>query len=233
MFRSGKYFDCTINCGNTSFPAHKAVICLRNSYFDAAFSNGFKESTTNSICFKYEQPFAVESLLVYLYTQQYPKRETLQEKEKSKSQWHFHFEIFRIADACGVPDLRALAARELGEAIIDRWDSEAFTYIVPLLWEIPCQDAQELRRAFLCEAIVFSGTCKNSDAFYDMVVKNNDFAGEFTRLLMKCFGRIGLVSESYTSQYRAHEMRKNLMLGVHSSPWMVKLYKRKYDQDEW
>ena len=41
--------DVVINVGGRAFPAHKAVLAVRSSYFVAMFTSGFKESTQDDI----------------------------------------------------------------------------------------------------------------------------------------------------------------------------------------
>ena len=49
FLRSGQCSDVTIVCGTSSYKAHRAVICPKSKFFEAACKNGFKVSTAITV----------------------------------------------------------------------------------------------------------------------------------------------------------------------------------------
>ena len=58
LLKSGQYSDITITCGRSSFKAHRAVICPKSKFFEAACKKGFKVSTaSNALAETLTEPF--------------------------------------------------------------------------------------------------------------------------------------------------------------------------------
>ncbi|KAF5569597.1 hypothetical protein FPANT_13896, partial [Fusarium pseudoanthophilum] len=77
LLKTGKYSDLTISCGNDQYRVHKAIICPRSNFFEAAFSGEFKEAQTGEIDLPDDDPVAVKMMIEYLYHDTYmpPPRE--------------------------------------------------------------------------------------------------------------------------------------------------------------
>lgn len=132
LLRTGAFADCTVTCKGRSWPAHRNILSPRCEFFKCCFDGRFSEGQTKVIAMEDDDPTAVEGMLYYLYTLEYP-RETYQrflgtetgsgsdsgiEDEEPTSQdaqiyWRFDLLMHNIADKYGLTELRALAGRSL------------------------------------------------------------------------------------------------------------------------
>ncbi|KAL5438737.1 hypothetical protein PMIN07_010667 [Paraphaeosphaeria minitans] len=67
MFDSGKYSDLTIVTANKSYPAHRALLASRSSFFAGICNHAFRESETGIINLTEDDPEAVEHMVHYFY----------------------------------------------------------------------------------------------------------------------------------------------------------------------
>ncbi len=49
LLKSGKFSDITVVCGASSYMVHRAVVCPRSTFFEAACKEGFAVSTSVSL----------------------------------------------------------------------------------------------------------------------------------------------------------------------------------------
>lgn len=130
-------------------------------------------------------PFAVEGLLVYNYTLQYPEAETIKTFTPSTSMWHYHFEIFKIADKRQESKLRFLAGLKLSKLSEQSWNDECVIGIIPELWSIPsCQDSI-LCHDILDGCVLHHKSLADRADYATMLLENADFL----RDLMLSFSR--------------------------------------------
>ncbi|KAG5804747.1 hypothetical protein H9Q74_004426 [Fusarium xylarioides] len=71
LLKTGKYSDLTISCGKDQYRVHKAIICPRSNFFEAACSGEFKEAQTGEIDLPDDDPVAVRMMIEYLYHDTY------------------------------------------------------------------------------------------------------------------------------------------------------------------
>ncbi|KAF4961274.1 hypothetical protein FSARC_10221 [Fusarium sarcochroum] len=64
---SGKYSDIVITCQNDRYEVHRAIVCPRSSFFEAAFNGNFSEAINGKIDLPDDDPAAVEMMVHYLY----------------------------------------------------------------------------------------------------------------------------------------------------------------------
>ncbi|KAK7214707.1 hypothetical protein V2G26_002710 [Clonostachys chloroleuca] len=76
LFSSGSYSDLTILCGGSQYKVHRALVCPRSSFFEAACRNNFKEAETGEISLPDDDPVAVEMMIRYFYFLDYSPPET-------------------------------------------------------------------------------------------------------------------------------------------------------------
>ena len=132
LLRTGAFADCTVTCKGRSWPAHRNILSPRSEFFRCCFDGRFSEGQNRIIAMEDDDPVAVEAMLYYLYTLEYP-REIYQrllgvesgsgsdsgiEDDESTSQdaqvyWGFDVLMFTIADKYGLAELRELAGRSL------------------------------------------------------------------------------------------------------------------------
>ena len=132
LFRTGAFADCTIRCQGRSWPAHRNVLSPRCDFFKCCFDGRFEEAGTRSIGMEDDDATAVEGLLYYLYTLDYPvevfeKRLGCDQGSGSDSgiededhpiqdaevYWCFDLLMYKVADKYGLTELRVLAAQSL------------------------------------------------------------------------------------------------------------------------
>lgn len=187
LLHQSPFHDCEIRCLNTdtSFPGHKSILCSRNRYFSAALTGNFEEASTNAVTLD-EIPFAVEGLLIYLYTLHYPNMDWIQIAARPTSVWEFHFEIFKIADKRQAPELHRMAKDELVDLVHNKWDEEFVVKMIPVLWSIRGSIADHLRNEILQKAVEHHDSFVNRQDYGAMVVKNPEFAkdlvSEFSKI---------------------------------------------------
>ncbi|KAF2656476.1 hypothetical protein K491DRAFT_596932 [Lophiostoma macrostomum CBS 122681] len=70
LLQSGKHSDFTIKCHGDIYRVHKAIVCPRSAYFDAATRFG-KEAEENSIDLVDDEPQMVKLMVQYLYELEY------------------------------------------------------------------------------------------------------------------------------------------------------------------
>lgn len=134
LLRTGAFADCTITCKGRSWPAHRNILSPRCDFFKCCFDGRFSEGWTRVIAMQDDDPVAVQGMLYFLYTLDYPKEaykkllggETdsgsdsgIEEDEESTDgqnvqvYWGFDLLIYTIADKYGLLQLRRMAERSL------------------------------------------------------------------------------------------------------------------------
>ncbi|KAK4696047.1 hypothetical protein P7C71_g1801, partial [Lecanoromycetidae sp. Uapishka_2] len=78
LFNSAKYSDLTVTCGSDVYNLHRAIVCPRSTWFD-------KEAKTATIDLKEDNPDAVNRMLIYLYTLDYPDGEVPKTQKPTRS----------------------------------------------------------------------------------------------------------------------------------------------------
>ncbi|KAF4497647.1 hypothetical protein FAGAP_6179 [Fusarium agapanthi] len=71
LLETGAYSDLTISCGKDQYRVHKAIICPRSHFFEAACNGEFKEAQTSTIDLPDDDPIAVRMMIEYLYHDTY------------------------------------------------------------------------------------------------------------------------------------------------------------------
>ncbi|CAH0046557.1 unnamed protein product [Clonostachys solani] len=86
LFLNESYSDLTILCGGSQYKVHRALVCTRSSFFEAACRNNFKvtsssmlifsEAETGEISLPDDDPVAVKMMIRYFYFLDYFPPET-------------------------------------------------------------------------------------------------------------------------------------------------------------
>ncbi|KAK5942850.1 hypothetical protein PMZ80_005416 [Knufia obscura] len=99
LLRDGKFSDMTVSCKGRTWKCHQSVLRLRCHFFEAACSNGFKESDTLAVNLDEDPQDGVDMMLEYLYTLQKPIHPTRAKAET----------VYTIADKYDLQQLRLQA----------------------------------------------------------------------------------------------------------------------------
>jgi BTB/POZ domain len=132
LLRTGAFADCTLTCRGRSWPAHRNILSPRCDFFRCCLDGRFTEGETRVIAMEGDDPVAVQGMLFYLYTLDYPTElyqtrvgvetgsgsDSGIEDDESTSQdalvyWGFDLLIYTIADKYGLVELRQLARQSL------------------------------------------------------------------------------------------------------------------------
>ncbi len=133
LFRTGAFADCTVTCKGRSWPAHRNVLSPRCDFFKCCFDGRFTEGQTRVIAMEDDNPIAVDGMLYYLYTLDYPveiyqrllgtetssgsdsgiEDEESTSQEDAKVYWSFDLSMYAIADKYGLTELRDMAENTL------------------------------------------------------------------------------------------------------------------------
>ncbi|KAL9113957.1 MAG: hypothetical protein Q9227_002091 [Pyrenula ochraceoflavens] len=184
LLRNGWHSDCTVKCGSYEWKTHKNIICTHNKYFNTLFDGHFEEAQTGVVTLD-DKPFAVESLLVYLYTFRIPTMNDITIQDKPTSFWEFQVESFRIADKREAYHMRhnflAAMINDIRLPNPDVWPSnmESFISSIPFLWEIPSTDGDVIREASKKLMIAKSQDVIGLDSFKQLLASDPNFAVEF------------------------------------------------------
>ncbi|KAL9113950.1 MAG: hypothetical protein Q9227_002084 [Pyrenula ochraceoflavens] len=185
LFHSGSHADCTVKCGESYvFRVHTAIICVRNKYFQAAFTGRFEEGDSKTVIWD-DKPYAVECLLYYLYTLQFPGMSSVKLTEQPCNTWEFAIELFKIADKRECHTLQAhylqQLLRMLKEPAARTWqyNLKAFVRSIPYLWEIPNKSGDELRSAAQDFIVAKKKALLELQDFQDLLTEDPLFAVEF------------------------------------------------------
>jgi BTB/POZ domain len=135
LLRTGAFADCTLTCRGRSWPAHRNILSPRCEFFRCCLDGRFTEGQTRVIAMDCDDPIAVEGMLYYLYTLDYPTElyqahvgvemgsgsdSGIEDDDWTTSScqnplvyWGFDRLIYTIADKYGLVELRQLARRSL------------------------------------------------------------------------------------------------------------------------
>ncbi|CAG9989382.1 unnamed protein product [Clonostachys byssicola] len=145
LFKSGVYSDLTVICGRDKYPVHRAVVCPRSKFFEAACRHNFKEAVTAEINLAEDDPIAVKIMMNHFYNLNYSDGSTTTSETGStlpgdkKFLLLDHAKVYSLAEKYGVPSLKKLAVDKFerqarkdcdGEDLVDA-AVEAYTGTVP------------------------------------------------------------------------------------------------------
>lgn len=112
-----------------------------------------------------EDPHAVEGLLMYVYTLEYPDWiDARKDDEKDASgrsllrsakstvptaRWETHLGLYKIADKTSLRRLKAMAKKQLKSTIHEEWALGNFHHLLEQLWHMDQTGVEELKAAAL------------------------------------------------------------------------------------
>ena len=66
-YENNEFTDLTIICGNSGYQLHKVVLCSQSTVFKAMCTNGFKETSTQTMNLKADDPELVKWMIDAMY----------------------------------------------------------------------------------------------------------------------------------------------------------------------
>ncbi|KAL9616158.1 MAG: hypothetical protein Q9160_008938 [Pyrenula sp. 1 TL-2023] len=117
LFYSGTNADCIVRCGKHTWNVHQAILCQRSRHLNSLFNGQFtshphaQEGQAKLVQWDDEVPFAIEALLIFLYTAHYDHK--LIRCPKPPSSFTIHLKVLEIANKRLVDGLKAKATTQL------------------------------------------------------------------------------------------------------------------------
>ena len=198
LLHKGSRSDATLRCGEHTWNLHKLIVCERNDYFRAALDGKFAEGATGGLIWDDEEPFAVESLLMWLYTYQYPEPEDVEQYNTPSSVWEYHHEIWSIADRRQAPKLKEEARKRLCNAVREHWNVDDFISMVPTFWRSDCPDSLITQKAVLATALIHREELHSTyGLFQRLIEKEGKFSAGFVKALLEM---VRVLNTSYSAK---------------------------------
>ncbi|KAL9598110.1 MAG: hypothetical protein Q9179_004035 [Wetmoreana sp. 5 TL-2023] len=116
-YDAGQFTDFTIICKEQEFKCHKVIVCAQSKFFEAACSNGFKESSASKIELPEDDPYLIGLMLEFLYTQTYTPDDKAScnrvDPEDPKYIPKVHISLYALGDKYAIPALCHEAVKQL------------------------------------------------------------------------------------------------------------------------
>ncbi|KAF6218346.1 hypothetical protein HO133_005693 [Letharia lupina] len=97
-YEAGLYTDLKIICGNSEFMVHKIIVCSQSKVFHATCSNGFMESSTNTIDLTADGISLVSRMIHCLYHGTYADFDAIEDAQDWKSGYQLHAGMYALGD---------------------------------------------------------------------------------------------------------------------------------------
>ena len=104
FLKSGELSDFEIHCGSKTFGVHKVIISAQSRVLYAACTNGFQESVSSVVELPEDNPWAVELMIMFLYSGTYSIEGGLFHKNLE-----LHVKVHVLADKYDIPRLSDFA----------------------------------------------------------------------------------------------------------------------------
>ncbi|VUC32711.1 unnamed protein product [Clonostachys rosea] len=194
LFKNESYSDLTILCGGSQYKVHRALICPRSSFFEAACRNNFKEAKTGEISLPDDDPVAVKMMIRYFYHLDYspPGIKTASHQtpvqlsqasrpQASATPTHLvlHAQVYALGEKYGIPGLKALAATKFKNEVDQHWHSQDFLLALKEVYSSTVDHDRSLRDIVvqavsahlqLLETKDFQDAIKGLDLPYDLLI---------------------------------------------------------------
>ncbi|KAH6666876.1 hypothetical protein B0J14DRAFT_490538, partial [Halenospora varia] len=157
-----------LRCQDEVFKVHRAIVCFRSAVLVAAIKRNFKEGQTKEIDLSANDPEAVESMIEYLYPDDYhnPEIDTLaattveqtlgegasataKSITSTSNPFLFNVKVYILADQYNVPGLKSLAKAKHEQISVTHWNSTLFCVAAGLLWPNTVESDRQLRDSFI------------------------------------------------------------------------------------
>ncbi|KAL9109567.1 MAG: hypothetical protein Q9227_005747 [Pyrenula ochraceoflavens] len=184
LLHNGRRSDATLKCRDRTWKLHKSIICERNNYFRSVFEGSFSEANSCELEWEEEDLYAIEGLLLWLYTYRYPEKDDVKQFDPPDSNWEYHWSIWKIADSRQAPKLKKKAFDKLRDTIKWHWSEQGFTKSAIGLWEATGEDGEILRNIARDEALKNPSALSKSENFAALMEEGGKFAQDLAVAMM-------------------------------------------------
>lgn len=148
-----------------------------------------------------DEPYAIEGVLLYLYTFIYPEWPTWttrphtsqgvsQQTNESKRQlpeaeWQTHLGMFKLADKLGLDGLKTEAQIRLRSAMDREWDASSFHELLGQLWEMEQLGVEALQDAALGTISANATQLMAAEEFRDELIRIPSFTARLAQELIE------------------------------------------------
>ncbi|KXH69607.1 BTB/POZ domain-containing protein [Colletotrichum salicis] len=136
LYSTGKYSDLTICSTTKEYHVHRAIVCPRSEFLDAACRNSFKEASDGVISLLDDESCVVDMMLQYFYRLDYQHSidtehlarpsEQSQDDGAESSDLLLHAKVYGIAEKYVVSGLKGLALSKFESAALNHWGTSDF-----------------------------------------------------------------------------------------------------------
>jgi len=226
LLKSAKYSDLTLVCKGREFYVHRAVLCPKSTFFDAACSGGFKESYSGRIELE-DDPAIVERMISYVYTLDYRDEEHRQpesgscdpmpcdetsdsgrEEDQPALLGTTSVRVYTIADKYDIPPLKELSKTKFETWGEKNWARKEFSDIIREIFECTPKSDRGLRDIAIRIVALHADVLIQKDYFRRLIEEGGDFGLSTLRLILE--EKADLKSNHAKLQEKSQQCERNL-----------------------
>jgi hypothetical protein len=181
-----------------------------------------------------DDPHAVEGLLIYIYTLEYPNWGLAPKDDKRSAgsvpygksrvpaaRWETHLGLFKLADKLCIPKLKAMAKRRLQSTIYDEWTLGNFHQLLEELWHMQQAGVEDVKAVALQVVSRHAADLLAKPQFQDLLSGDSSFNIDLMNQLISSFtkGRKEMEKDLELERRKSERNRKSLQEVVNS--WVI------------
>jgi hypothetical protein len=184
-----------------------------------------------------DDPHAVEGLLIYIYTLEYPDWRIAQKDDKKNAgaggsvvygkssipaaRWETHLGLFKLADKLCLRRLKAMAKRRLQSTIYEEWTLGNFHQLLEELWHMQQTGVEEVKAVALKVVSSNAADLMVKPQFQDLLSGDSSFNIDLMNQLINNFTRRSreIEKDLELERRRSERNRKGLQEVVNS--WVI------------
>ncbi|GKZ63425.1 hypothetical protein AnigIFM49718_011833 [Aspergillus niger] len=128
-----KYADMTISCQGHDFKCHRAIICSQSPFFEAALTDGFKETSLSRVDLPCDDVDTIARVLSFCYLQDYSQPDDSANLALEEI-FRNHLAVYLAADKFSMIPLRELASSRIVDWAKSNWSLRCFPDTVQDIW---------------------------------------------------------------------------------------------------
>ncbi|KAK4549103.1 hypothetical protein LTR36_007559 [Oleoguttula mirabilis] len=146
LFRTGRYSDMTVVCGERSWELHKSVVLVQSEVFERMCDGAFREARENRVNFSDDNESAMAAMLHYFYHLNY--------NADTSSRLHYpdvvlHIKVNTIADKYLISELGKIALDKFKVAVETAGQTDALADAVEETYATTTSKDDNFRRAIV------------------------------------------------------------------------------------